>query len=52
MTTATLIKKTFDWGGSLAISEVQSIIILMGSTAEQADVVLELKVLHLAGNRK
>ena len=28
MTTATLIKKTFNWGGSLTVSEVQSIIIM------------------------
>ena len=26
MTTETLIKKTFNWGGSLTVSEVQSII--------------------------
>ena len=31
MTTTTLIKKTFHWGGSLTVSEVQSIIIRAGS---------------------
>ena len=30
MTIATLTKKTFNYGGSLTVSEVQSIIIMMG----------------------
>ena len=33
MTTATLIKKAFNWGGSLTVSEVQSTIIMVGSMA-------------------
>ena len=45
MTTATLIKKTFNWGGLLTVSEVPSIIREHGSI--QADVVLEQRVLHL-----
>ena len=33
MTMATLITKKFNWGGSLTVSEVQSIIITVGSMA-------------------
>ena len=31
MTIATLIRKTFNWGGSLIVPKVQSVIIMMGS---------------------
>ena len=50
MTSATVIKKTFNWGGLLSVPEVPTII-YQGSV--QADVVLEpLTVLHLASSRK
>ena len=47
-------KEKIDWGGSLTVSEVQSTIIMTESMAVgvQADMVPELRVLHLAGNRK
>ena len=49
MTIAILIKKTFNWGGSHTVSEVQSIIILTGGIAvcRQADMVMKLRVLVL-----
>ena len=33
MITATLIKKTFNWGGSLTVPEIQSILIMKESVA-------------------
>lgn len=53
MTTGILIKKTFIWCGSLTASEVESVIIMTevhGGT--QVEVVLQPRVLHVAGNRK
>ena len=52
---ATLIKKTFIHGDLLTLSEVQFIIIMMDTIHDgsmEADVVLELRVLPLKGNRK
>ena len=47
-------KEKIDWGGSLTVSEVQSTIIMTESMAVGvlAVMVPELRVLHLAGNRK
>lgn len=44
ITTATLIKKRFNWCGSLRVSEVQYVINLVGSIAMCG---LELRVSHL-----
>ena len=41
MTTATLIKKPFNWGGSLIIYEVQSIIVKTDHGVLNINVVLE-----------
>jgi bacteriorhodopsin len=48
MTKATLTKKTFKWCW-LTVSEVQSIIVMVGSMAASSQTVLEkeLRVLHL-----
>ena len=51
MTMTTLIKKTFNWGWH-RVSKVQSIIIMVGYGSIQADMVIELKVLHLKDKRK
>ena len=50
MTTATLIKKTFNFGCSPTVSEVQSIIFMMGRMVVCRQIfVLEWSVLHLPG---
>ena len=50
---ATLITKTFNLGDLPIVSEFQYLIFMMGNTVGiQADVVLELRMLHIAGNSK
>ena len=51
MTTAALIKKTFNWGSLLTVSEVQSLIIMVGSReACRTESVLQLD-LQAAGSQ-
>ena len=52
MIKATLIKKTFNWGGSLTFRGLVHYRHGEKYSSRLADVVLELRVLHLAGNRK
>lgn len=53
MTTGILIKKTFIWCGSLTALEVESVIIMTEvHGGMQVEVVLQLRVLHVSGNRK
>ena len=52
MTIPTLRKKTFNWGGLLTVSEVQSYHPDKEHGGMQKDMVLELRLLLLTGNRK
>ena len=50
---ATLIRKTFNWGDSLTVSEVQSFMIMVRHGSLQVAMVLEkyLRAPHFAGKR-